>query len=173
MVAPSSPSLIYATGRKYDCRPRRPERRPLRCPAYREQVVRALAAGLFSLCRGAALDPAEILRARNAALSVGRASYGTRAQLRHRRRPGALHVDERLQRASSYGLGFVRTAGGERRYPEQHAAARVDVTQHRRHEGADETPGLCLRLVARSYHLHAGLLQMEPVVLHQAVRERS
>ena len=66
----------------------------------------------------------------------------------------------------SFGL-----ARGERRHPEQHAAARVDAAQHRRHEGADEAPGLRLRLVARSHHLPARLLQLEPVVLHQALRE--
>ena len=97
------------------------------------------------------------------------AAHGTRAQLRHRRRPGALHVDERLQRASSHGLGFVRPARRERRHLQQHAAARVDAAQHRRHEGADEAPRLRLRLVARSHHLPARLLQVEPVVLHQAV----
>ena len=36
----------------------------------------------------------EVLRAGDAAVSLGRAAHGTRAQLRHRRRPGALHVDE-------------------------------------------------------------------------------
>src|SRR5580704_5117044 len=51
---------------------------------------------------------------------------------------GPLHLDERLQRASSHGLGFVRLARGKRRHPEQHAAPRVDAPQHRQHEGADE-----------------------------------
>src|SRR3989442_5618369 len=46
----------------------------------------------------------EILRARDAALSFGRVAYGTRAQLFDRRRSCALHVDARLQRASSHGL---------------------------------------------------------------------
>ena len=134
-------------------------------------MVRALAAGRVALRRRTALHQAEILRPRNAALSVRRAAHGTRAQLRHRRRARPLHVDERLQRASSHGLGFIRLAGRERRHPEQHAAARVDAAQHRRHEGADEAPGLRLRLVARSHHLPARILQMEPVVLHQALRE--
>ncbi len=53
---------------------------------------------------------------------------------------------------------------------EQHAAARVDAAQHRQHEGADEAPGLRLRLVARSYDLPARLLPLEPVVLPQALR---
>ena len=118
------------------------------------------------------LDQEEILRARNAALSLGRAAHGTRAQLLHRRRARPLHVDERLQRASSHGLGFVRLARGKCGDPEQHAAARVDAAQHRQHEGADEAPRLRLRLVARSHHLPARILPLEPVVLPQAVRAR-
>src|SRR5271157_840751 len=35
---------------------------------------------------------------------------------------GALHVDERVQRASSHGLGFVRAAGGECGHQEQHSS---------------------------------------------------
>src|SRR5450755_668921 len=105
-------------------------------------MVGALAAGLVTLCGRSALHAAEILRAGNAALSLGRIAYGTRAQLRHRRRAGALHVDERLQRASSHGLGFVWPPGGECGHPEQYAAPRVDAAQYRGHEGADETAGL-------------------------------
>ena len=45
-----------------------------------------------------------------------------RPQLLHRRCPRALHVDERLQRAPSHGLGFVRIAGRECGHPEQHAS---------------------------------------------------
>ncbi len=43
----------------------------------------------------------------------GALAHGPRAQLLDRRRARPLHVDERLQRASSHGLGFVRLAGGE------------------------------------------------------------
>ncbi len=53
---------------------------------------------------------------------------------------------------------------------EQHAAARMDAAQHRQHEGADEAPGLCLRLVARSHYLFARVLPLEPVVLPEALR---
>src|ERR1051326_4264508 len=48
----------------------------------------------------------------------------------------------------------------------------MDAAQHRKHEGADEAPGVCLRLVAGSYDLLARLLPVEPVVLSQALRER-
>ncbi len=134
-------------------------------------MVRALAAGPVPVRCRTPLHATEVLRARNAALSLGRAAHGARAQLRHRRRAGSLHVDERLQRAPSHGLGFFRSSGRERGHPEQHPSPRVDAAQHRCHEGADEAPGLCLRLVPRSHHLPARLLQMEPMVLHQAVRE--
>ena len=53
----------------------------------------------------------------------------------------------------------------------QHSAAPVDARQHRENEGADEAPRLRLRLVARSHHLPARLLPLEPVVLSQALRE--
>ena len=51
---------------------------------------------------------AEVLRAGDAALPVRRVAHGTRAQLLDRRCARPLHVDERLQRASSHGMGFVR-----------------------------------------------------------------
>ena len=135
-------------------------------------MVRALAAGPSSLRRRAGLEQEEVLRAGNAALSLGRAAHGPRAQLLDRRRASPLHVDERLQRAASHGMGFVWLAGGERRDLEQHASARVDLAQHREHEGADEAPGFALRLVARGHDLPAGILPLEPVVLPEAFRAR-
>ena len=47
------------------------------------------------------------------------------------------------------------------------------LAQHRQHEGADEAPGLRLRLVAGSHHLPARVLPLEPVVLSEAVRARA
>ena len=136
-------------------------------------MVRALAKRCAALCRRAAHRQKEILRSRNVALSLRRAAHGTCAQLLHWRRARALHVDERLQRASSHGLGFLRLARGKRGHPEQHAAAPVDAEQHRENEGADEAPRLRLRLVPRGHHLFARLLPLEPVVLSQVLREGS
>ncbi len=65
-------------------------------------------------------------------------------------------------------MGFVRLAGGKRGHSEQHAAAGMDAGQYCEHEGADEAPWLCLRLVARSHHLPSRLLSLEPVVLSEA-----
>ena len=53
-----------------------------------------------------------------------------------------------------------------------HAAPRVDASQHRDHEDADEAARLQLRLVARSHHLPARILPLESVVLPEAVRKR-
>ena len=91
----------------------------------------------------------EVLRAGDAAVSLGRAAHGTRAQLLHRRRAGALHVDAGLQRASSHGLGFLRAARGERGHPEPDSAREWTLGNIAKHEGADEAPGLRLRLVER------------------------
>ena len=66
---------------------------------------------------------AQILRARNAAVSERHAAHRPPPQLLHRRRARPLQVDARLQRAASDGLGRVRSAGRERRDQEQPAAA--------------------------------------------------
>ncbi len=133
-------------------------------------MVSALAAGCLALRRRAGFDQKEILRGRNVALSLGRAAHGARAQLRYRRRTRPLHVDERLQRASPHGMGFVRLACGERGHLGERATAAVDAQQYRKNEGADEAPGFRLRLVARGHHVFAGILPLEPVVLPQVPR---
>src|SRR5579864_8880958 len=136
-------------------------------------MVRTLSAGCRALRRRTRLGEEEILRARNVALSLGRSAYGSRAQLCHWRRTSSLYVDERLQRASSHGLGFLWPTCGKCGDPEQHAAAPVDVAEYRQHEGANEAPRLRLRLVARGYYLFSGILSLEPVVLPEAVRTRT
>ena len=90
---------------------------------------------------------AEILRGRDASLSERPPAHGPRAQLRDRRRAGALHVDARLQRAASDGLGCVRLARGKRGHQ---AAARIRasgrISEDRRNEAADASHGVQLRL---------------------------
>src|SRR6185312_7288124 len=46
----------------------------------------------------------------------------------------------------------------------------MDLAQCCEHEGADEAPGLWLRLVARGNYLPARILQVEPVVLLEVIR---
>ncbi len=77
---------------------------------------------------------AQVLLPGDAALSQRPAAHGPRAQLLHRRRARALHVDARLQRPAPHGLGRLRSARRKRRPQEQHAAARVDARQHRADE---------------------------------------
>src|SRR5271166_5141139 len=84
---------------------------------------------------------------------------------------GALHMDAGLQRAASHGVGRLWLACGECGDQEQHSAKTMDPAEHCRHEGADESPGLRLRLVHGNNHLLAGLLPLEPVVLPQAAGE--
>ena len=62
------------------------------------------------------LGAQEVLRAGDAAVSLGAAAYGTRAQLRHWRCAGALHVDAGYNVLHPDGLGFVRTSRRERRH---------------------------------------------------------
>ena len=64
----------------------------------------------------------------------GRAAYRAYPELFDRRRAGPLHVDARVQRAASDGLGCVRAAGRKCRDREQAAAARVDARQYREDE---------------------------------------
>src|SRR6476660_8388757 len=123
----------------------------------------------IAISRRSQLQTAQVLRSRDAALSLRCAPYGTRTQLLHRRRFSATHVDARLQRASSHGMGLLRTSRGKRRHSEQHPAARLDSRQYRQHESSDEASGFCLRLGPRSYNLLAGLLSLESVVLSAAL----
>ena len=147
-------------------------RRALQRAADRREVVCAMAAGSDALCRGTGFREAEILCPGNAALSFGRTAHGTRAQLFDRRCACPLHVDERVQRLASHGMGFVRAACGECGDFGQRAATRMDAAQHCQYEGADEATRVRIRLVARSHHVPAGLLQVEPVVFFEALRAR-
>ena len=89
---------------------------------------------------------AQVLLPGDAALSQRAVAHGPRPQLRHRRRAGPLHVDARLERAAPHGLGRLRPARRERRAKEQHAAARVDAQEYRRHASTDAPHGPQLRL---------------------------
>ncbi len=56
---------------------------------------------------------AEILRARNAAVSLRHAAHGAHAQLHHRRRGGAIPAHAGISCDPSDGMGRVRAAGGK------------------------------------------------------------
>src|SRR3569833_174536 len=96
-------------------------------------MARALA-GWRALPGGGELFEAQILCARDAALSKRRAAHRAHSELFDRRCAGALYVDAWLQRAASDGLGCVRAAGRECGNQEPDAAARVDAFQYRKNE---------------------------------------
>src|SRR5208337_1345139 len=78
--------------------------RALRPAGGRAEMVRALGAESPTVSRRAFHHHApEVLRPGDAALSVGCAAHGPRAQLFHRRRAGTLHVDAGPQRPSPHG----------------------------------------------------------------------
>ena len=115
---------------------------------------------------------AQVLRLGDAALPVGGAAHGPRAQLRDRRRPSSLQAHAGIPRPASHGLGLVRPASRKRRHQEQTRPALVDPREHRGHEAAAKHVRLQLRLGLRNVQLRAGLLSLEPVVLPAHVGER-
>src|SRR6185369_5418041 len=72
-----------------------------------------------ALYAGGQFHQAKILRARNVALSFGGLAHGTCAQLFNRGRSRALHVDERVQRPPSHGMGLFWPARRKRSNQEQ------------------------------------------------------
>ncbi len=116
------------------------------------------------LSRGRELRPEEILLRVHAALSVGAAAHGTRAQLHDQRCHVPVPADEGLQLPDADGLGRVRPAGGKRRHQGRRRARQVDAREHCPHEAAVYSDGLGDRLVARIRRLRSGLLSLEPVV---------
>ncbi len=135
-------------------------------------MAAALGCGPRNVCgRARNLRQAQVLRAGDAALPQRPVAHGTRAQLLHWRRARPPHVDARLQRAASHGVGCLWAAGRERRAQAQYPSARVDALEHRRHEGADGAARPGLRLGHRGHHLPARVLPLEPVVLPPHVRE--
>src|SRR5580765_260331 len=100
----------------------------------------------------------QILRPRNAAVSLRHDAHGPHAQLRYRRRRRPRQTHEWLQRPSSHGLGRLRSPGRKRRNQEQHSPARVDKQQHRRIPTYPAPLRLQLRLAPRNLHLRARVL---------------
>ena len=116
---------------------------------------------------------AEILLPRDVRVPVRARARRTRSQLHHRRRDGADPPHARVQRAAPLWLGRLRPAGRECRDQERHPSRGLDLRQHRTHEGAAEAARHQLRLGPRARHLHARLLQVEPVAVHPDVRARA
>ena len=115
---------------------------------------------------------AEELRARDAALPLGRAPRRTSQVLRGRRRDRPLPAPQRLPGDPPDGLRRLRPAGGEQRDQDRRAPAR-------RHRGLDrQLPravpplGHLDRLVARDLEPPSRLLPLDPVDLPAPLRAR-
>ena len=100
----------------------------------------------------------EILHAGDVPVSVGRHPYGPCAQLRDGRRGGALPPRHGLQRAASDGMGRLRPAGGKRGARQEGQSARLDLCQHRDHEGPAQDHGPFMGLEPRDRDLRSELL---------------
>ena len=74
-------------------------------------------------------------------------------------------------RVLPYRIRRLRAAGGERGDQARHPPPEVDVRQRRPHARPAQGNGRDVRLVARGDHGGPEVLPLEPVVLHQDVRE--
>ena len=119
------------------------------------------------------LDRPERVRARDAALPLGRAAHGPHEELRGRRCGRALPPPQRLPRPPPDGLRRVRAAGREPRDPHRRAPARLDRGVDRRVPGPDAPVGHLHRLVARVRHARAALLPLDAVAVPAAARARA
>ena len=83
------------------------------------------------LSRHRARRPAQVLLRVDAAVSVGRAAHGARAQLHDQRHDVPAAADARIQPADADGLGRVRPARRKRRDEEPRRPRQVDAREHR------------------------------------------
>ena len=163
---------FYNRRHEREIRPRRGRnRRP--CPLGAAAVGRPRRLPRDRKCpRQPGPSEAEVLRLLDAALPQRQAAHGPCAQLHHQRHARAPLAHEGHERADADGLGRLRPAGRKRGDEEQGAARAVDLRQHRPHEGPDASHGAGDRLVARGRHLHAAVLQVEPVAVPQDAGRR-
>ena len=114
-----------------------------------------------------------VLRARDAALSVGRPAHGSSQELCGRGCGRALPAPRRAPRAPSHRLRRLRPAGREQRDQERAAPARVDRAVDRGLPPRVPLVGRVVRLVARARLQRAELLPLDAVDLPQALRARA
>ena len=115
---------------------------------------------------------AEVLRAGDAALPLGRAPRRPPQVLRGRRRDRPLPPPPRLRGDPPDGLRLLRPAGREQRDQDRRAAAGGDRALDRVLPAPVPRVGDLDRLVARARHPHARVLPLDPVDLPAAVRAR-
>ena len=117
--------------------------------------------------------PLHGVRARDAALPVGRAAHRASQELLARRRRRALLAPFGPSRASSDGLRRLRTARREPRDQERTAPARGHRGGHRPVPGAVPALGHLDRLDPRVRHPRAALLPLDAMAVPAPVRARS
>ena len=117
--------------------------------------------------------PAEVLRARDAAVSFRRPPPRSCEELHDRRCDRANDAHAGLRRAAPDGVGRLRPAGRERRDIPRHRPGDVDDAEHLQHAAPDALDGHQLRLVARDRHVRTGVLPLESVALLTPVRARA
>ena len=116
-------------------------------------------------------EQAEVLPAGDAAVPVGQSAHGPRPELLGGRRRRVVQAAERIQRAASDRLGFVRPAGRGRGDQTRRESARMDRGEHRGDARPAAAAGLQLRLAAADVCPPARVLQIRPVVLPEDVRD--
>ena len=114
----------------------------------------------------------EVLRARDAALPLGRAAHGPPEELRDRRRGRPFPAPLRPARAAPDGLRRLRPAGREPRDQDGRTPARLDRGVDRGVPAPVSRVGHLDRLVARVRHARAALLPLDPMDLPAALRAR-
>ena len=113
------------------------------------------------------VEPTEVLLPRDVPVPVGKDPHGSRAELLHRGRGGAVPHDAGVQGPPSHGVGRVRLSCRERRLRARRPPGQMDPGQHRLHEVAAPEHGLLVRLDAGGHVLRAGVLPVESVVFPQ------
>jgi hypothetical protein len=115
---------------------------------------------------------AQVLRARDAALPLGRAPHRSPEELLGRRRGGPFPAPERLPRAASHGLRRLWPERGEPRHQYRAAPARVDRELDRGVPAPVPRLGHLDRLEPRVRDPRAQLLQVDAVDLPAPARAR-
>ena len=117
--------------------------------------------------------PAQVLRARDAPLPVGRAAHGAPQELRGRRRGRPLPPPHRPPRPAPDRLRRVRAAGREPRDQDRRAPARLDRRVDRPVPAPVPRVGGLVRLVARVRDQRSARLPLDPVAVPALPRARA
>ena len=113
----------------------------------------------------------QVVRRRDAPVSIGRPAHGAHAQLHDRRRDHAHAAAQGNAGAAADGVRRLRPAGGERRHQGGRPPAHRHRAQHRLDPRADEPDGLGDRLGPRDLDGRPGVLPLDAVAVPALLRE--